>query len=66
LLAIFLVLVGTQFVSMGILAEIQIRTYHEASNKPIYLIRQVLDFRLPQPSGSPSTPASKTPKVLGA
>jgi glycosyltransferase involved in cell wall biosynthesis len=66
LLAIFLMLVGTQFVSMGILAEIQIRTYHEASNKPIYLIRQVLDFRLPQPSGSPSTPASKTPKALGA
>jgi glycosyltransferase involved in cell wall biosynthesis len=66
LLAIFLMLVGTQFVSMGILAEIQIRTYHEASNKPIYLIRQVLDFRLPQPSGSPSTSASKTPKVLGA
>lgn len=29
-----------QFVSMGLLAEMQIRTYHEAQGKPIYLIRE--------------------------
>jgi hypothetical protein len=32
-----------QFVSMGLLAEIQIRTYHESQRKPIYVIRQSLE-----------------------
>lgn len=45
LLGILLTVIGTQFVSLGILAEIQIRTYHEASNKPTYLVREVLDSR---------------------
>ena len=42
LLGILLTVIGAQFVSMGILAEIQIRTYHEAANKPIYRIREIL------------------------
>jgi glycosyltransferase involved in cell wall biosynthesis len=32
-----------QFISMGLLAEIQIRTYHESQNKPIYVIREMVD-----------------------
>jgi hypothetical protein len=28
---------------MGLLAEIQIRTYHESQRKPIYVIRQSLE-----------------------
>jgi glycosyltransferase involved in cell wall biosynthesis len=47
LLGILLTVVGTQFVSLGILAEIQIRTYHEASKKPTYLIRQILSTNYP-------------------
>ncbi len=43
LLGVLLLGVGAQFVCMGLLAEIQIRTYHESSNKPIYTIREVLD-----------------------
>jgi glycosyltransferase involved in cell wall biosynthesis len=43
LLGVLLLVVGVQFVCMGILAEIQTRTYHESSNKPIYTIREVLD-----------------------
>jgi glycosyltransferase involved in cell wall biosynthesis len=43
LLGILLSVLGAQFVSLGILAEIQIRTYHESANKPTYLIRQILD-----------------------
>jgi len=35
-----LVLFCLQFISMGLLAEIQIRTYHESQNKPIYVIRE--------------------------
>lgn len=44
-LGILLTVVGVQFISMGLLAEIQIRTYHESSNKPIYSIREVLDSK---------------------
>lgn len=43
LFGILLVIIGMQFLCMGILAEIQIRTYHESSNKPTYAIREVLD-----------------------
>ncbi len=38
-----LVFFGLHFISMGLLAEIQIRTYHESQNKPIYVIRETLD-----------------------
>ena len=43
MLGVLLLVVGVQFMCMGILAEIQTRTYHESSNKPIYTIRDVLD-----------------------
>lgn len=32
-----------QFISMGLLAEMQIRTYHEAQDKPIYVIRETVE-----------------------
>lgn len=35
-----LILFCMQFISMGLLAEIQIRTYHESQSKPIYVIRE--------------------------
>ncbi len=38
-----LVFFGIQFISMGLLAEIQIRTYHESQGKPIYAVRETLD-----------------------
>jgi len=41
LLAILLILVGFQFVTMGLLAELQARTYYEAQGKPIYAIRAI-------------------------
>ena len=43
LLGILLVVIGVQFLCVGILAEIQIRTYHESSRKPTYAIREMLD-----------------------
>jgi len=43
LLGVLLLVVGVQFVCMGILAEVQIRTYHESANRPIYTIRETLD-----------------------
>jgi glycosyltransferase involved in cell wall biosynthesis len=43
LLAVLLVILGVQFLSMGFLGELVVRTYHEAQNKPIYAVREVLD-----------------------
>ena len=42
LLAVLLVVVGIQFITMGLLAEMLVRTYHESQGKPIYAIREVL------------------------
>lgn len=36
-----LIFFGIQFISMGILAEIQIRTYHESQGKPIYSVKEL-------------------------
>jgi len=38
-----LILFCMQFISMGLLAELQIRTYHESQDKPIYVIKEVFD-----------------------
>ena len=32
--------VGVQFVSLGLLGEMIARTYHESQDKPIYVIKQ--------------------------
>lgn len=45
LLAILLMFIGLQFITLGLLAELQARTYHEAQNKPIYVIRRILGKR---------------------
>jgi len=42
-LAVLLVVLGVQLMSMGLLAEMITRTYHEAQDKPIYVIREQLD-----------------------
>ena len=42
-----LIFFGLQFVSMGLLAELQIRTYHESQQKPIYVIRESRESRPP-------------------
>ena len=42
LLAVLLAIVGVQMVSMGLLAEMVMRTYHEVQDKPIYVIRESL------------------------
>jgi glycosyltransferase involved in cell wall biosynthesis len=43
LLGILLVFTGVQLVTLGLLAEMQARTYHESQDKPIYVIRDVLE-----------------------
>jgi len=41
LLGIVLIFTGVQLVTVGLLAEMQARTYHESQNKPTYSIREV-------------------------
>jgi glycosyltransferase involved in cell wall biosynthesis len=38
-----LIFFGIQFISMGLLAELQTRTYHESQKKPIYTIREIAE-----------------------
>jgi glycosyltransferase involved in cell wall biosynthesis len=40
LLAVLLVVVGVQFVSLGLIGEMITRTYHESQKKPIYVIKE--------------------------
>jgi glycosyltransferase involved in cell wall biosynthesis len=42
LLAVLLMFIGLQFITFGLLGELMTRTYHEAQNKPIYVVRQSL------------------------
>jgi glycosyltransferase involved in cell wall biosynthesis len=43
LLSVLLMVIGVQMVSMGLLAELVVRTYHETQGKPIYVIREVIE-----------------------
>lgn len=40
-LAVLVIVLGAQFLMMGLLGELLTRTYHEAQQKPIYAVRQV-------------------------
>jgi glycosyltransferase involved in cell wall biosynthesis len=40
LLAVLLIVVGVQFVSLGLIGEMIARTYHESQNKPIYVVKE--------------------------
>jgi glycosyltransferase involved in cell wall biosynthesis len=43
LLAVFLAIVGVQFILMGLLAELSIRTYHESQGKTTYVVREIFE-----------------------
>jgi hypothetical protein len=43
LLGILLIFTGVQSVTLGLLGEMLARTYHESQDKPIYVIREVLE-----------------------
>jgi glycosyltransferase involved in cell wall biosynthesis len=48
LLGILLIFTGVQLVTLGLLAEMQARTYHESQDKPVYVIRDVLETLEPE------------------
>jgi len=43
LFGILLIFTGVQLLTLGLLAELQSRTYHESQNKPTYVIREILE-----------------------
>ena len=45
LLAILLIFIGFQFVTMGLLGEMLARTYHESQDRPVYVVGEVLQSR---------------------
>jgi len=42
ILSIFMIFIGIQLITMGLLAEINMRIYHEAQDKPTYVIRDII------------------------
>ncbi len=58
LLAVFLGIVGVQFILMGLLAELSIRTYHESQGKAVYVVREVLEGG----KGSSRSPLRPSPR----
>ncbi len=58
LLAVFLAIVGVQFILMGLLAELSIRTYHESQGKSVYVVREVIEGKTPRkPAATNGRPA---------
>jgi glycosyltransferase involved in cell wall biosynthesis len=43
LLTVMLVVLGAMCIMLGLLAELMVRTYHESQDKPVYVIRQILE-----------------------
>jgi glycosyltransferase involved in cell wall biosynthesis len=43
LFGILLIFSGMQLITLGLLAELQSRTYHESQDKPVYVIREILE-----------------------
>jgi len=43
LLGILMIVVGVQFVSIGLLGEMLVRTYHESQTKPVYRVREIVE-----------------------
>ena len=45
LLAILLIFIGFQFVTMGLLGEMLARTYHESQDRPVFVVGEILEER---------------------
>lgn len=50
MLGVLLTIIGVQFLTMGLLAELQVRTYYESQRKPTYYVREVISAETPPDS----------------
>ena len=57
ILAVGLFIMGVQTILIGLLAEVQIRTYYESQGKTIYLVKSVRGRTGPDIAGSAKTPS---------
>lgn len=56
-LAVLLMVMGVQLVSIGLLGEMIVRTYYEGQDKPIYTVREIVDYsRDPHLGSMPADP----------
>jgi dolichol-phosphate mannosyltransferase len=44
IITVVMLAISVQFVLMGLLAELLVRTYHESQNKSIYTVREMIGF----------------------
>jgi len=47
-LTALLITTSVQFILMGLIAELLVRTYHESQNRPTYVIREILESSAPE------------------
>ena len=66
LLAVMLFVVGMQLVGMGLLAELQVRTYHESQQKPTYLIAEEINDPCAESSVSSTVTAAPSTSARSA
>jgi len=45
LLAVLLIFIGFQFITMGLLGEMLARTYHESQGRPVFVVGEILEER---------------------
>jgi hypothetical protein len=57
--AALLMILGAQFIGMGLVAEIGARTYHQTTKRQLYALRSVA--RVPSPSAANDLPAAERP-----
>jgi glycosyltransferase involved in cell wall biosynthesis len=61
LLAVFLFILGVQFILMGLVAEMIIRTYFESQGKTPYIVRQILE-RSSEATSNPGSHSNRYPR----
>jgi glycosyltransferase involved in cell wall biosynthesis len=67
LFGILLIFTGVQLVTLGLLAEMQARTYHESQNKPVYVIKEARAAHAGRPRRSTRTsPTSRKSSARAA
>lgn len=65
LLGILLIIIGIQFITMGLLGEMLSRIYYESQGKPVYIVKGLLNFKNRESSSGSSPPASRATSLRG-
>lgn len=62
-LGILLMILGVQFISLGLITELVVRTYYESQGKPIYSVKEILSSESLSRGEPSSQGMGKRPKV---